>query len=367
MVGGAINAVSQSLEKADQRVHSDRNSNEGESRKGINLFGNDGRPPFVMNTAVDENEEEEEEELVWDDDDDTDEDNSDSESQENNTPLKKTFSGGSNTEIISEQLETAINERDVLQETVELQRKEIVKLREQMSNQEKVNIALSEKDAELKLLKASMEGKVEDGMLRQIEEDAIKISTLERTNEDITSKLSSKDDKVASLQNQVVMLENDIVKMREEAISKEEQSSIENTEADGKCLSSEKDADELLAAREEASIAKSKVESLTKELHELKTELTSAKSQYKTLEKESSELKETKRQVEALKLEVQELASKKNDADNLQKELQSLQEQMKHTPSHANSPNSESTGVKIDARSSSSTGANDDGWGDEDW
>lgn len=79
LFGGALNAVSQSLEKADHsndEVPMSPFISSGSTKKetsggGINLFGSGGRPPFVMNTAVDEDdeEEEEEEELGWDDDD----------------------------------------------------------------------------------------------------------------------------------------------------------------------------------------------------------------------------------------------------------------------------------------------------------
>lgn len=112
------------------------------------IFGKGGRPPFVMNTAVDEDDDEEgeeevEEELGWDDEDE-DEDDTDGDQGVDDSGKDRT---GDTTNIveddpeeqivfkdealdaIAEQLKQAIAERDQLHETVNLQAQNIASLK----------------------------------------------------------------------------------------------------------------------------------------------------------------------------------------------------------------------------------------------
>jgi BSD domain len=142
----------------------------------------DGRPPFVMNTAVDEDsddEEEEEEELGWDDEDEEEEegvainketaiitavadplldDSADTEQIEfhiDDETLNKT----------KEELKQAVLERDQLQQTVALLKKELVTANsnvtaaasDKIPSESSVDVTvLKEKDAEIESLKASL-------------------------------------------------------------------------------------------------------------------------------------------------------------------------------------------------------------------
>lgn len=146
-----------------------------------------GRPPFVLNTAMsdddgDANEDDEEdedeveeEELGWDDDDDEMEDvdpgTDDGEDDKNETVEFK----DAEKESLQEELEQAKVERDMLQKTVEMQAEEIKKLSEisrpevagdESKQVELLQMKIFEKDSELGALRAQLED------LRQDEDGA---------------------------------------------------------------------------------------------------------------------------------------------------------------------------------------------------
>lgn len=362
MFGGALNAVSQSLEKADQSKKFKGVSEQALSGGGIRMFGNEGRPPFVMNTVVDEDGEEEE--LGWDDDDsDGDEDDAEVGNEENH--LNVSDEENAVTEDFNEQLETVINERDSLQETVELQRKEITKLRDTTLNIgyskeiEQLRITLCEKDSELVSLRASLEGNAE-GSIEQIKKDDTIIAALNRDMEKLKSEVSAKDTELNLAQKQIGGLEVELVKTKEEAKTKIE--SLTQALASSKGSG----AEELSVAKEEACAAQSMVEILKLEVTGLKKELLDTKTQNQEMENQSLELVAAKEKIKELNLEVENLESERKRVSSLQQELEQLQEQMQHTPSHRSSPSSESTGVKVDGNTSMPTESADDGWGD-DW
>jgi len=354
MLGGALNVVSQSLEKADEG-----GSTQALSGAGIKLFGNEGRPPFVMNTVVDEDDEEEE--LGWDDE-DSDGDEEEVDNEENHFNNTSSGEGNALSQNFNEQLETVINERDSLQETVELQRKEIMKLRETTSNAEdseeitQLRKTLCERDSELAALRASLEDYGEGN----IEQNATKIAKLDRDMENLKSEISAKDSQLKADQKQIELLEAELAKTKEEAKTKIESltQALASTKGSG--------AEELSLAKEEAYTAQSKVETLTLEMAEVKKELLDAKTQNQEMESQSLELVATKEKLEKMSLEVKELESARKRVASLKQELKQLQEQMQHTPAHRASPSSESTGVKVDGNAGSPTESADDGWGD-DW
>jgi len=317
ILGGALNAVSQTLEKVDKSSRPVGNKKD----RGMNLFGNNGRPPFVMNTAVDDDEEEEE--LGWDDDDDDEDDGN------------KIVSSGENAlaENLKEQVETAIDERDSLKETVFLQRKELMKLREntftpeEAEEIEKMKIALSEKDAELGAIKASMGGDAEkDDQIEKMKENAVQITTLQLDVKKLNSKLSMKDADLMTAKEQAKILEEEVVKTREAASS------------NAKLLQS--------------SLAK-------------------AEAEVERMKSQVQELEETKKQVEEMKLELQEQASAKVHAKEEAQETEETQEteEAQEKEQQNNSmTSSESTGVKVEeaAAPADNKTASADEWGD-DW
>lgn len=215
LFGGALNAVSATLEKADSSggggvPMSPFIDSGGATPKdtsgggGMNLFGSGGRPPFVMNTAVgeddddEEEEEEEEEELGWDDDDDEDLDDDDDEEEEDHaadvSEEQITFSGGNNDAVnkLSEELAQALSERDALKETISLQQKEIVALKEDKDESmavEKLKMTIFEKDAELAAMKASLEDTHDEDGGASSKKHSAKIAALERDVERLTKEL----------------------------------------------------------------------------------------------------------------------------------------------------------------------------------
>ncbi|CAB9515218.1 expressed unknown protein [Seminavis robusta] len=161
-VGGAVAAVTNTIAPPSTNNEDD----------GINFFGAKGRPPFVMNTAVDESgddtdlqkDEDEEEELGWDDDDDDDDDFQDEDGVVTTGQIEFTDKVA---EDLKEQLKQAIEERDQIQQTVHMQAEEIKSLQLKLqggdaadahnsSEVEKLKLELFEKDAELAALKASV-------------------------------------------------------------------------------------------------------------------------------------------------------------------------------------------------------------------
>ena len=161
---GMSNALTEDLQSYDDNEEEDDDDDTATDRKEISstarglatsIFGHatssTHRPPFVMNTAVDEDDGEEEEEIGWDDDDDDDDEEEEqivfddntggtvlsSKHQRSTTESElqvNPFNTKNNEalllcEQLKEQLKQAIEERDILHQTVSLQTKEITSLR----------------------------------------------------------------------------------------------------------------------------------------------------------------------------------------------------------------------------------------------
>lgn len=136
--GVAAKAVASGVASA---LTEDDAGNPGRSKGSLqSIFGTSGRPPFVMNTAVDEDEDEEEQ-LGWDD-----EEEEEDEEYEEFSGIASSSAGGSAAhsrglieeqiefkdealEAVKDQLKQAMEERDILHQTVELQNKEIASLK----------------------------------------------------------------------------------------------------------------------------------------------------------------------------------------------------------------------------------------------
>lgn len=139
---GAVKAVSSSLSEGEGNT-------QGQKKTVANsgFFGASKRPPFVLNTAVDEDGDEEEEELGWDDD----------EGEEADGEGQIEFNDVA-TENLRGQLRLAVEERDQLHQTIEMQKKEIASLKKPgIDNAEigKLKTQLFEKESELAALRAS--------------------------------------------------------------------------------------------------------------------------------------------------------------------------------------------------------------------
>lgn len=173
--GGALTSVTNFLGGAVKRIidESDNAAKQPAAGTGAGaigfLTGTGGRPPFVMNTAVSEDdseEEEDEEELGWDDEDDDDEDGdeddadggapeSDSDDQEGQIEFKD-----AEKEKLQTDLEQAVSERDMLHNTIEMQAEEIKRLKngvasgDESKQVEALKMQIFEKDSELAALRA---------------------------------------------------------------------------------------------------------------------------------------------------------------------------------------------------------------------
>jgi len=291
LFGGAINVVSQTLEKADV---------EAQRERAMNLFGG------PQNTAIDSEDDDaggEEEALGWDDDDSA---------EDNNEKINRIAAN------LREQLGTAIDERDSLKETVELQRTELIKLRvttltvEEREEIEKMKIDLAEKNAELEAIKATSnsEGGGNAEMIEKAKQDAAQITTLRLDIEKLNTQLSIKDAELTTAKERVKAGEEEAVKEKE-AASKRLRSSLEEAEA--------------------------KTDSM------------------------KNQLEETKKREEDTKLEL----------EAVKKRVHELEQAAAQTATQPNSSSSsESTGVKVEAAVATvgnPTDANNDAWGDEDW
>jgi len=359
LFGGALSAVSHSLEKADHSIDDDgvpmspfipsggSTKNEtAASGGGMNLFGNAGRPPFVMNTAVDEDEdgeEEEEEELGWDDDDDDDEEEEEEEEEESDdaemdTTEEITFSGGRNNEAVdklSEQLVQAISERDACKETIELQNKEITNLKEgqPVSDSdlavEKLKMTLFEKDAELAALKASLEDTHEDdgSSNKNSKKDAAQLELLTKDVTRLTEVVTETEAKLASQTEAVNEAQEELVRLRDAASSGQQvlQSSLDSSMAEAASLrsaleGSSSKTDELEESQEQINSGLSKLTLLEAELKEAHDEVLAAKNVAVEIEHGMEALQLKLVQVQG------ELVEAKEDADDAQQAVAAAKE-----------------------------------------
>jgi hypothetical protein len=234
LFGGAVKAVSSTLNKADESVDAVTASPfqsmpppQGASAGGIHLFGASGRPPFVMNTAVDEDDDEEEEELGWDDDEEDLEDSEDEEYEEGDSEEVVEFSGGKDEELekLMQQLTIATEERDQLHNTVEMQAKEIARLQSGDTSggvvetkghhekaMEKLKMELFEKGAELAALKASLEDTHEDSQESAAKKDGAKVAAQERELEQLRGAAVDKENDISGLKTEISKLTQELDK-----------------------------------------------------------------------------------------------------------------------------------------------------------
>lgn len=219
--GGAVHAVASTI-----APEAEAGDTPNSQQAGINFFGAKGRPPFVMNTAVSESggdEEEEEEELGWDDDDDEDFDDVGDESKD--TATEQIEFTDKISEDLQDKLKQAIEERDQIQQTVQMQAEEIKVLQNKLSGApdqdagsgqvEELKLKLFEKDAELAALKANVHDNQMDGGENKLEYLTREIGNLapdqleqlktsvfginEGSGDDSSEKISALDQKIEQL------------------------------------------------------------------------------------------------------------------------------------------------------------------------
>jgi hypothetical protein len=412
LFGGAVKAVSSSLSKADESVDAVTARPlqfmpppPGAGAGGINLFGASGRPPFVMNTAVDEGDDDEEEELGWDDDEEDLEDSEDEEYEEGDSEEVVEFSSRKDEELekVMQQLTIATEERDQLHNTVEMQAKEIAKLMsgdtscamETKGHDEKalakLKMELFEKDAELAALKASLEDTHEDSRVSAAKKDGAKLAAQEREVKQLLGAAMDKETEIAGLKTEISKLTQELDK----AVSNGDQLRAD-MELDKKALAtsfaekeeleeqlratSESDNKEALAAsvaeknelealvkilQEKLAVSQSDADSLREMMESSKSctasqilaaqnEAAGAKALAETLAAELEELKGnlhfTAGRADHLEVELQQAkdALKKQEAEFAAKMADEITKvQMEHEQLSADTTHSESTGVKV--------------------
>lgn len=389
LFGGAMAAVSKAVTSESRSdgeevpaSHFGLKSSSGNvpAGKGLNLFGAGGRPPFVMNTAVDEDEDdgEEEEELGWDDDEeDEDEggDEEDSPSDAMDVSEEITFTGGNNPEIerLSEQLVQALSERDALKETIALQNKEIADLKVSKPDSassakaiERLKLSLFEKDSELAALKASLEDTHEDDdQVDYSKKDAAKIPALESEVERLTGMISEKDAELAAAKEVAEEARAELARMREHAASEQDvlQTSLDMAKAETESLrqaleSMSGHSEELDIANEKLTASQATAKALDDELAKMKMELADVKQRSAEKEQEMVMLKEHLVLLEARQVPVSE--------PNEEAALKHLPRDLAPEEEERASPSSESTGVKVEKAPPVRPDDAEDDWGD-DW
>eukprot|EP00527_Entomoneis_sp_CCMP2396_P009314 CAMPEP_0198138832 /NCGR_PEP_ID=MMETSP1443-20131203/2216_1 /TAXON_ID=186043 /ORGANISM="Entomoneis sp., Strain CCMP2396" /LENGTH=479 /DNA_ID=CAMNT_0043800771 /DNA_START=249 /DNA_END=1688 /DNA_ORIENTATION=+ len=322
--GGAVKAVSQSLSEDDKGVKTDKPFQLTQNQVAkAGLFGSGGRPPFVMNTAVSDDDEEE---LGWDDDDEEEEEGDDQDGADDQDDHQIEFNDAV-TEKLQEELKNAIEERDQLHDSIEMQKKEIASLKSQgaeNAQMENLKTQLFEKDSEIAALRASALDS--SGMIGGNGHDQ-----------------GSSDEEVKRLANAFSEMEERLaaeVKAHEDAKS-------HNAELMSK-------VSELEAASRAASEGSAALEGEKKSLEE---KLVAAEKRAQSLEEELHRLDETLGQKED---------HKKEDHGEEEHEKEDHEEE-DHGEESVDSPVTDASGVKIEAPAAQKAGDPEAvGW-DDDW
>jgi hypothetical protein len=257
LLGGALSSVMSSgtttTRESQEQQDEGEEEGEGEDRRhhapaststfaGLNLFGTGGRPPFVMNTAVDEsfddqpktpanngeNEEEEEveeEELGWDDEEEEEDDQGanggGNDDDDESDQVEQIEFKDDEKEQLQKLLAQAISERDQLHDTVELQRNEIATLKLTgvgTQDLELLKMQLFETNAELAALKASLED-THDDISTPHKKEAAKVALQERELERLSNELSERECELLELKQQLRKTKVDLEEQAAELLS----------------------------------------------------------------------------------------------------------------------------------------------------
>lgn len=374
----------------DPKNSTDAATDKKERGVGLGLFGN-GRPPFVMNTAVsededesfnqdeqDDGEEEEADEFGWGSEEDSEDEDVKSDDELDSTQEMDEdvilFSDPNVEKIkkLNEELSLAIEERDQLQSTVEMQKQEIERL--QHSDQrkhdvieydeiERLKMIVFEKDSELAALKASLDDP-DQHIDAADKKQNIQFIEIEREVKELRAQLSLKEDELQTVQLDV---------------------STKTSEVNNLSETNEKNIMELNEAKETIS----QLQTILSEMKELNSvnekEKQHLQEQQSDIQKKSEEkhqriLLDTQKTIEILESELKDANEMKDKAleraDNLQRNMEHASkvsgEDMTPGSSTSSSPSplessSISSGVKVNVDSIPKTPSDqddEDDWGD---
>ena len=380
-LGGAVAAVASTI-APEPRDSADHGKAGPGTSASINFFGAKGRPPFVMNTAVDESgddddaqDEDEEEELGWGDDDEDEEDlGFDQDTPRAARTTEQIEFTDKVLEDLKEKLKQAIEERDQMQQTVQLQAEEISSLRSKVvgdnpepvnsSELDKMKLALFERDAEIAALKArnhdeSLEGAKGAEMEHSSEN---MIDDLKQQIQQLTQSLLSKEAALKDSNNKLDIVSQELESTRLQLLTNQSNEKDARTtiqELEGKFNDAQVQLESLREELQKQQSAQSSQCDMTDKLSVLRKDLSASENHVVSL---TSQLKAAQE-----KLQEYEAVINQNDADlALTKKASSPQ-----------SPDSYSTGVQVEtpafktpmtaeARLESQDGEGEDGWGD-DW
>lgn len=357
---------------------------------GLGFFGS-GRPPFVMNTAVsddedgidheseqdDGDEEEEVDEFGWGSEEDSEDEDADELDSTQEIDEDVIFFSDPNVEEVkklNEKLSLVIEECDQLQSTVEMQKQEIERLQDSDERNNKVTeypsdeierlkMSVFEKDSELAALKASLDDPDQHMDAADKKQKILSIET-ERQMKDLKTQLSLKEDELKKSQLQL---------------------STKTSEVDNILEANERNTMELDEAKETIS----QLQTILSEMKELdranQKEMQNLQEQARNAQKKSEEkyqgvLLDSQKTIEILESQLEDANQVKKEAlervDNLQRDMKLAarisSEDMtpESSTSSSSSPlesSSISSGVKVNVDSIPKTQSDqddEDDWGD---
>jgi hypothetical protein len=391
--GGAVQSVANSI------LEDDEGGFPAISPFHMNSAGT-RRPPFVMNTAVDEDDDEENEALGWSDDEDED------------AEAQIEFKDAA-TERLQEQLKQALEERDMLHQTVELQQTQIAELSDASrslntgDDVEQLKMQLFELESELAAFRSK---EMDSPAPKEKRDSAVSFTELEALRAENTRLRAALDDNSLGVSQTKVpgkpasnlvsqeAKENEVIQLRAslklkqkqlaestetyeqrlseakaenarltasltllEATSKESQA-VHEAELAELRLAKDKELAEAVSALE-ANIAQLKVDKEAellelRQIHE--TETMTLKESLQSLEKENLKLVATLGSKEAELIELRRLKESHN------KQIDSDCGESESTPGSAAKVEVEDTAAPIVRRTHSKTDDGSDDWGD-DW
>lgn len=378
-LGGTVKtltgAVGESDEPEDAKKEAGFTMTENQAKKAAaSLFG--GRPPFVMNTAVDESGEDEEEELGWGEDDDDLE--SDEEDQEKADDTQEIEFKDPAMEQLREELKQALEERDQLHETVAMQTKEIVELKVAVgtptsaSAVEKLKMELFDKEAELAAIRSNMDDS-ERGSTPS-ENDAVSAALKAEVGE-LKNVCAKKDEEIVKSAATFKKAEAELIDLKNEL--SQERANLDSARSDAEKLEARL---ATLQDSEGASEAR-----LQEQVQKLETDLASSKQENARLstklesteKKASEQVADLTQQVESSKAAVKsledQLLNSQKTVDDLRTKCSVLESDLATAQQRQKDESSDATGKSVDTAGSAvkveaAVKLDDDGEGwDDDW
>ena len=348
LLGGAVKAV--------------RSTAGGASAGGTKAyFGASGRPPFVMNTAVSEDDfdgEEEEEELGWDEDSDEEGFESNDGAENEEEEAEQIVFKDPAVEKLQEELQQALAERDVLQQTVELQKKELAALKEGKTDSEEVEqlkTKLFEKESEVAAIRASMSDESHDqGDAAGEEKVAALKDEIELLEKKVAASESARSEAVLKYEKTVAELE----RVKSELMKK-------NQSLESATNQNENTAEEIAQLKKFIAELEHSNEQQKSENAKLKEALQASQAKEKQGESSLTALSVLQAELEQTKLA---LSASQEEKLQLETELENAKETLRHKE-EALSVDSPDTGIKIEPpaiENLTEEEAVEDGW-DDDW